>query len=388
MKKNTLSSLSPVVAAACGATLLLAPLSTALGGTAASDECQADIAVIAGDYMACLLRAYADDLTDGSDGANGITTDVDGCNAVHLARYVAAVNRDPESCPGSEASWSGITDHVAQLMDSSFSAIDQVGLLVSGRPALPDAGKVIFFNNCDLSVKLMSPDLAAVDGNVIAAGEHESLSIDELNANSPNVVMVAPVTSKAQCGRIQCKDWTAVQPNTVQREPSMWQGDNKLYAAYCQPTNAAAVQCLADPATTPCCGPNMNYDRTFGTHLEITPNTPVGNDFVNLSTNSKPPALCDGTNPDNCVLPSANIFFNVPIRVDMSGGDCSCGTLNQRSQLQCLAVDCTDAYTYPTDPKQCACSSGNQRGYTVTYCPDQNSQLPSIPRAATETTPM
>jgi len=160
----------------------------------------------------------------------------------------------------------------------------------------------------------------------------------------------------------------------------MWRAPNLLYAAYCQPTNAAAVQCLSDGATTPCCGPKMNYDRTFGTHVEITPNTPSGNDFINLSTNSKPPQLCGpGIDPNNCVLPSANIFFNVAVQVEMSGGDCSCGTLNQRSKLQCLAVDCTDAYTYPTDPKQCGCSSGGNRGYTVTYCPDQNSQLPIIP---------
>jgi len=126
----------------------------------------------------------------------------------------------------------------------------------------------------------------------------------------------------------------------------------------------------------------MNYDRTFGTHLEITPLTPGGNDYVNLSTNSKPPELCNGSNPDNCVLPGANIFFSVPIHVEMSGGECSCGILGQRGKLKCLSVDCTDAYTYPTDPKQCACSSGGMRGYRVTYCPDQNAQLPLIPKGS------
>lgn len=345
------------------------------------DWCDAEIATIAGDYMTCLLDAHAMDLTDGSDDPDYLALDIEGCDAMYLQRYVATVSHDPENCPGAEASWNGIVDHFSQLKSSSSDAVDQVSLLVSGSSTFSDAGKVIFFNNCAVDLKLMSPDLGTVNGNLIKSGAHETLNIGQLNANQANLIMVAPVTTKAECERVQCQNWTAVQPNTVQRQPNMWKAPNLLYAAYCQPTNAAADQCLSDGATTPCCGPTMNYDLTFGTHLEITPNNPsTGKDFVNLSTNSKPPLLCGpGVDPDNCVVASANIFFNVPIQVEMSGGDCDCGVLNQRSQLQCLAVDCTDAYTYPTDPKQCACSSGGNRGYTVTYCPDQNSQLTPIP---------
>jgi hypothetical protein len=356
--------------------VLASPLAAEIAG---DQWCEAEIATIAGNYTACLLEAHAWDLTDGSDEPGDLTLAVQACNAAHLARYLATVTHDPGGCPGSEASWEGVIDHLSQLKKSSRDAVDQVALLVSGRPVFPDDGQLVFFNNCAVDLKLMSPNLGTIDGNLIKAGDHESLSISQLRANQANLVMVAPVTTQAQCDRIQCQDWTAVQPNTVQRQPSMWQEPNALYAAYCQPTNAAAVQCLSDAATTPCCGPSMNYDRTFGTHLEITPNTPNGNDFVNLSTNSKPPALCDGTNADNCVLPGANIFFNVPIQVEMSGGECACGSLGQRTEVTCVEVDCTDAYTYPTDPKQCACSSGGNRGYTVTYCPDQNAQLPPIP---------
>jgi hypothetical protein len=373
------SKLPLLLAMACSASILAPPL---MAETSNKDWCEAEVATLAGDYMACLLNAHAWDLTDGSDEPDDLALDVQACGSAYLSGYLATVMHDPGSCPGAEASWDGIVDHLLQLRDSSWDAVDQVGLLVSGSSVFTDQGQVVFFNNCAVDVKLMSPDLGTVDGNVIKAGGHESLNLSQFTANQANVVMVAPVTTKTECDRIQCQDWTALQPNTVQRQPSMWKEPNLLYAAYCQPTNAAAAQCLSDGASTPCCGPNMNYDRTFGTHVEITPNTPNGNDFVNLSTNSKPPELCNGTNPDNCVLPSANIFFNVPVQVDMSGGDCACGTLGQRSQLQCAAVDCTDAYTYPTDPKQCACSSGGERGYTVTYCPDQASQLPSIPAGA------
>jgi hypothetical protein len=378
MTTTALSRIAPLLGAGCVAAMLASPVPA---DTSSNDWCEAEIAIVAGDYMACLLDAYALDLTDGSDDPTDFSAAVEACNATHLARYVAVVTQDPEGCPGAEASWQGIGQHVEQIRSGSWDAVDQMGLLLAGRSTFSDQGKVIFFNNCGVDLKLMSPDLGTIDGNLIKAGSQESLSISQMNTGQANLILVAPVTTKAECDRIRCQDWTALQPNTVQRQPSMWRAPNLLYAAYCQPTNAAAVQCLTDGATTPCCGPNMNYDRTFGTHVEITPNTTSGNDFVNLSTNSKPPQLCGpGIDPNNCVLPGANIFFNVPIQVAMSGAACDCGSLGQRSDLQCLDVDCTDAYTYPTDPKQCACSSGGNRGYTVTYCPDQSSQLPAIPR--------
>lgn len=167
--------------------------------------------------------------------------------------------------------------------------------------------------------------------------------------------------------------------NTVQRAGFMWEAPNLLFAAYCQPTNAAAKQCTSNSGT-PCCGSNMNFDKTFGTTWEITPFDATGNDFINLSTNygtgpHSPPTVCTGV---DCVTVSANIFFNVPIEIEMSGGACSCNSLGSRTSIACTSVSCTDAYRHPTDPKQCACSSGGNHGYLVTYCPD-GSPLPTVP---------
>ncbi|EGV19692.1 glycoside hydrolase 64/thaumatin family protein [Thiocapsa marina] len=378
MNNNPSVVVRPFRACACGALLLASQVSAdpAVGGS-----CEAEVGVIAGDYIACLLEAHADNLHGEAQDPARMAVGLEDCDREHLQRYVETVLQDPASCPGAEESFDGLFKHLRQLHQGALGAVDQVALLVSGRSITPVAGKVILFNNCALPLKLMSDTNAAIDGNVLQAGEQETFPIGELHAGSPNTILVAPVTTRDQCGDLACEDWTAVQPNRVQREPGMWEDPNLTYAAYCQPTNAAAAQCSSDPAETPCCGPNMNYDKTFGTHLELTPDF-QGQDFVNLSTNAMPPLLCGpGVDPNNCVTASANIFFNVPIHVDMAGGDCACDSLGNRSQLICTTVSCEDAYQYPLDPKQCACSSGGQRGYTVTYCPE-GSPLPRIPSAS------
>lgn len=128
----------------------------------------------------------------------------------------------------------------------------------------------------------------------------------------------------------------------------------------------------------------MNFDKTFGTTWELSPFSSMGNDFIDLSTNygtgpTSPPQLCGpGVDPDDCVTASANIFYNVPIAIEMGGSVCSCGSLGSRSSISCTQVSCTDAFQHPTDNKQCACSSGGDRGYVITYCP-AGSALPSLP---------
>lgn len=256
------------------------------------------------------------------------------------------------------------------------------------------AGTVTISNNCKIDLKLMSRTNSTIDGDVIDAGKSKVLQVSDLNTGAANTIMVAPVTSATQCSAIDCGSWTAIQyspappqANTTQRDGSMWASPNLLYAAYCQPTNAGAIQCN-DTSTTPCCGTSMNYDRTFGTTWELTPGADVSGsiqDFIDLSTNygsgpDSPPTLCTapGADPNNCVDVNANIFFNVPVSIVMSGGDCSCGNLGSRSKISCTAVSCSDAYQYPEDHKQCSCSSGGKRAYVVTYCP-KGSPLPAIP---------
>ncbi|NEV65318.1 hypothetical protein [Thiorhodococcus minor] len=358
--------------------------STTFSDPSSENGCEAALTWVASDYIACLSDAHARDLTDGSDDPGAYRLDAEACDYDYIARYFEAVTQATDACPGAEASWDGIINHMKLLQDNSRNTVDEVALLNTKAAASSMDGKIVFVNNCDIELKLMSPDLGTVNGNRIKPGKSDALPISQLHTNQPNVIMVAPVTTTVECERISCENWIDVQPNSVQREPSMWQGtENTLYAAYCQPTNAAAKQCSQDAETTPCCGPSMVYDNTFGTHFEITPNTPTGNDFINLSTNSRPPDLCNGSNPDNCVEPSANIFYNVPIQITISGSSCDCGPiLGERNRFECLDVDCKDAYTYPTDPKQCACTShtsSNVRAYTVTYCPSQADQLPEIP---------
>jgi hypothetical protein len=134
----------------------------------------------------------------------------------------------------------------------------------------------------------------------------------------------------------------------------------------------------------------MNYDKTFGTTLELTPfkdHDGTTHDFINLSTNygsgpQTPPTLCGpGADSDDCVAVTANIFYNVPVQVDFGGGACTFGKSDppvMRTQLACTAPSCSDAYQHPTDPKQATCSSGGQRGYVVTYCPP-GAPLPALP---------
>ena len=309
------------------------------------------------------------------------------CDRIYERRYSSALKQWPSACPGSAES---VVATQAQFSAAVDETVGRVKWLVSGAPPVVQPGQVILFNNCRLPLKFMSPtNPSTINGIVLDSGVANSFDISQFHQNSPNTILVAPQTTASQCLQAACQEWTAVQPNTTQRAGSMWESPNLVWSAYCQPTNAGANQCTDDSTATPCCGPRMNFDKTFGTHVELTPfgGTAHNQDFINLSTNygsgpDSPPLICGpGVDPNNCVTVSANIFFNVSIKVDLgSGGECSCGDLGNRNELVCTDVSCTDAYRYPLDNKQCACSSGGERGYVVTYCPE-GSPLPTLPGA-------
>ena len=267
---------------------------------------------------------------------------------------------------------------------------NNVRALISDVAPSTTPGSVTLYNRCDVPLKFMSPsNPATINGIVVEAKGHSRLRIGhDLNAGRNNTVLVAPLTTASQCAEAQCQTWTDIhyQPlsaNEVQRSGFMWEAPNLTQAAYCQATNAGAQQCSTDAQSTPCCGPTMNYDSTFGTLWEMTPDS-GGQDFINLSTNfgagpHSPPKLCGsaGADGEDCVAMNANIFFNVPIEIEMEGDDCSCGSLGTRTTIRCQEASCPDAYTHPMDAKQCACSSGGSRAYLVTYCP-QGSDLPAL----------
>lgn len=297
-----------------------------------------------------------------------------------------------------------------ELIEASLSAdndtSDVNGDLVSNTDVQtsppPTPGKVILFNNCALPVKLMALNTPAIDGDVLEHLDQKVLDLKtDLNGGNPNAFLAAPVTTPAQCNAINCQDWKDISyeplppngtTNVKQRTGSMYEEANLKFGTYCQPTNAAANQCTSD-ANTPCCGRNMNFDKTFGTQWEITPfgNKDGNQDSLDLTTNygtgqNSPPTLCPPDEPDpdkNCknkVTASANIFYNIPIAIEVGGGACACGDLGMRSSIECTEISCTDAFQHPVDPKLCICSSYSDqvdRGYVITYCP-AGSPLPAI----------
>jgi len=195
------------------------------------------------------------------------------------------------------------------------------------------------------------------------------------------LVNILPNTSATQCPDAYCDGWTALggAPGTVQRKGFMWDPPNDTYAAYCNPSLSGRGICALQHN---CSGPGMIQDGTFGTHWEFTPGAGA-NDYINLSTNygsgpNTPPNLCPAGGPDDCVTAAAVIFFNVPVKWT-TNQSCSFTTAAQSvTGLQCLTANCTDAYTHPTDDKQCACPSSATRGYRVEFCPS-GSPLPATP---------
>lgn len=352
--------------------------SSALEAAAPNEEarCQAAMTSMTGDLVACLHDAASREMLDlergRSPGESAAT-----CNRLFESRYSSALERWGTACPGYAESVEAAYAQADQLVGIASDSVTASALVVAGQTASAPADGVRFFNNCKTPVKLMS-DASVVDGVVIPPQDTHDFGLQDFGSGG-RMISAAPVTTQAQCLAVGCTDWSDIQA-TGQRMGYMWQAPNLSFAAYCQPTNAAVQQCTGD-ANTPCCGPTMNFDRTFGTTFEIAPNAFGGQDFVDLSTNygsgpNSPPPLCNGSNPDDCVTANANIFFNLPIQIAL-GQECSCGTLGTRRSITCTEVACTDAYQYPTDPKQCACSATPGRGYVVTYCPD-GSPLPSI----------
>jgi len=243
------------------------------------------------------------------------------------------------------------------------------------------AGQILFVNHCVVELTLLS-DRAPLATLEPTRGRYR-LAISPLPVGSPNIIQPFPNVTDAQCPAAYCDGWTALGgvPGKTQREGWMWQGDNVTYAAYCNPNLSGRNICAMQKN---CCGSGMVQDGTFGTTWEFTPGHGGGNDFVDLSTNfgtgpRTPPSLCGpGVNPDNCVTKAANIFFNVPVRWS-SSSDCSCTTNGTMvASRQCLEADCPDAYQYPTDDKQCACSASPSRGYLVEFCPS-GSSMPDPP---------
>ncbi|MDD2769093.1 MAG: hypothetical protein PHT19_10175 [Methylococcus sp.] len=366
--------------------LLLIPMMQ--GASSQETACQAKLYRHVGDYLHCRLNAEAA-LAKGQDpGKNELARKA--CDAAYRKGYNAVLKLSAAGCPAFEGAGSGGPSPLEQEVQQT---VGEVRGMVSGNPPQPVAGQLTLYNNCNSPIKFMSPTSNSINGTTLQPYDSTSYPTAAgggLGQNTPNTFMFAPITTDAQCAQVQCSNWTDIQA-TGQRMGYMWMnntsnsppGNNNLvYAAFCQPTNAAAGQCTTT-SSTPCCGSQMNYDKTFGTTFEITPNGGTSNnqDFVDLSTNygsgpNSPPTLCSasGADPNNCVNATANIFFNVPIGVTMSSG-ASCTFPQGGSSLSCTDVSCPDAYQYPEDNKQVACPAGT--GYVVTLCPGA-SQLPSL----------
>lgn len=242
------------------------------------------------------------------------------------------------------------------------------------------AGNVTFINSCSVSLTLYSTGPSI--GTLAANGGTVTIPVSSFNQGGQNLIIPYPNTTDQECAPSSCDAWTDLGgvPGTVQREGYMWDGQNRTFAAYCNPNLSGRGICAEQMN---CCGPGMVQDGTFGTHWEFTPSGGAGNDYPNLSTNygtgpMTPPNLCPVGAPNNCVTAAANIFFNVPIQWTTNMA-CSFTTANtQVMGLQCFTAGCSDAYQYPIDDKQCACPSSAQRGYLVEYCP-AGSSLPLPP---------
>ncbi|QXP91160.1 hypothetical protein [Methylococcus capsulatus] len=347
-------------------------------------QCQVKLYRLVGEYLHCLMNAEAA-LARGQDPARNEHIRK-ACDDAYKKSYRAALKLSAEGCPAVGDTESGAQSPLEQEV---WQTVAEVRRMVAGTPPEPVPGQLILYNNCTQPMKIMSPTSSTINGTTLQP--YDSISYPTaagggLGQNTPNTFMFAPITTDAQCAQVQCGKWTDIQA-AGQRMGYMWMdntrgNDNLVYAAYCQPTNAAAGQCTTTSAT-PCCGSQMNYDKTFGTTFEITPNGGTNNnqDFVDLSTNfgsgpTSPPTLCSapGANPDDCVTATANIFFNVPIGVTMSTG-AGCTFPQVPPGLTCTDVSCPDAYQYPVDNKQVACPAGT--GYLVTLCPG-TSKLPAL----------
>lgn len=242
------------------------------------------------------------------------------------------------------------------------------------------AGNVTFVNWCPVSLTMYST--GPTIGTLAANGGSVTIPVTQFNQGAQNLVIPYPNTSDAQCPAAYCDGWTDLggTPGTKQREGYMWDSPNETFAAYCNPNLSGRGICALQMN---CCGSGMVQDGTFGTLWEFTPGGGGGNDYPDLSTNygtgpDTPPNLCPTGGPDNCVTAAANIFFNVPIQWT-TNMNCSFTTANtQVTGLQCFTADCSDAYQYPVDDKQCSCPSSPNRGYLVQYCPS-GSTLPATP---------
>ena len=356
----------------------------ALAATPKSSHCQARLHTLTGEYLECLLKVESRTVR-----GHSAETAKDRCEKTYNRQYERAIQQGGADCLGPDAQSSQVKP---LLGNEARDTVNEVSSLITGTPPSPQASTLTVYNGCATPIKIMSPTNSTIDGVVLGVGEPMSWSTASggLNQNAHNTFLVAPVTTTTQCTQIACQNWTDIQ-TSGQRMGYMWENDlghqnNLLYAAYCQPTNAAANQCT-NTSTTPCCGSQMVYDKTYGTTFEITPNagTSANQDFVDLSTNygsgpSSPPALCPPSGGTNCVTASANIFFNIPINVQMKPPGAPTPTCafppGATNTLTCTSASCSDAYQTPTDAKQAVCPQST--GYVVTLCPS-GSPLPAIP---------
>lgn len=370
--------------------LLLIPV-TQTPAHSQQTQCQVKLYRHVGEYLHCRMNAEAA-LAKGQDPARNERVRK-ACDDAYKKGYRAALKLSAEGCPAVGDTESGATSPLEQEVRQTVA---EVRGMVAGTPPEPVPGQLIVYNNCNTPIKFMSPTSSAINGTTLQPYDstfYPTAAGGGLGQNTPNTFMFAPITTDAQCAQVQCGNWADIRA-AGQRMGYMWMNntsnnppgnDNLVYAAFCQPTNAAAGQCTTT-STTPCCGSQMNYDKTFGTTFEITPNggTSKTQDFVDLSTNygsgpNSPPTLCSapGADPNDCVTATANIFFNVPIGVTMSSG-AGCTFPQGGSSLSCTDVSCPDAYQYPEDDKQVACPAGT--GYVITLCPGTN-QLPALSQA-------
>jgi hypothetical protein len=371
--------------AICALLILVPPVEAE---QSAHTKCQLKLYRRTGEYLHCLMNAEAA-LARGQNTRRNDRVRA-ACAKAYQRSYDAALQLSAAGCPFAASAASGSPSPLDRVVQETTG---KVHAMVSGNPPVPIVGQLTLYNNCAVPIKIMSPTSNTIDGTTLQSFDSTTYPTGSgggLAQNAPNTFMFAPITSDSQCTLAQCSNWTDIQ-TAGQRMGYMWMdnasntppGNNNLvFAAYCQPTNAAASQCTTT-SSTPCCGSQMNFDRTFGTTFEITPNGGTANtqDFLDLSTNfgsspTAPPTLCSapGADPNNCVTATANVFFNVPIDVAISNSG-NCSFPQGGSGLSCTDISCSDAFQYPEDNKQVACPAGT--GYVVTLCPGTH-QLPVL----------
>ena len=237
-------------------------------------------------------------------------------------------------------------------------------------------GKLTFCNCCDHDITVFQKQGIPLI-QLSKHGGSDSFDLNQLGSGRAYYANVE--TTDAECSALACDSWgdTLKNPPPASYNIGQWTGQYLSRSTFCSPPLSKLQVCQTQ---NNCCGSNLAHSG-WGSLFAIS----VGKqDFLNFSTNAK----CDwvlGNNigQNQCGYDFNSIQFNVPMRLKVINQTCVLGTKRKLiTSLECLDVNCSDAFQYPQDDKQVACPSvGNvnpQRGYLLEYCP-ANTSLPNIP---------